>query len=110
MNMQWDCKFHEPWKYMGTRDGEHYLSIYPVSGFRDIYRIAEDQYPIENPFELTSRPSKWRDITVFSYLGIEQTLSIEVPLLDSPEGLVPIRVNDGGVEDLFMQDVQILGE
>ncbi|CAA6677092.1 MULTISPECIES: hypothetical protein [unclassified Lentimonas] len=110
MNMQWGRKFYEPWKYMGTKDGEHFLSIYPVSGFREIYRIAEDEYPIEDPFELTARSSKWREITVFSYLGIEQALIIEAPLLDLPDRFVPVRVHDGDVEDLFMQDVPILGE
>ncbi|MFQ3242264.1 MAG: hypothetical protein ACI9JZ_001959 [Lentimonas sp.] len=115
MNLQHGCKFHEPWKYMGTKDGEHYLALYPFLGFREMYRIAEDTYSIEAPFELTARTSKWREITVFSHLGIDQTLIIEPFLLEQSEGLVPVGVNviqldglGGGVEDLFMQDVQIL--
>lgn len=115
MNMQHGCKFYEPWKYMGTKDGEHYLAIYPFLGFREVYRIAEDEYPIEDPFELTARSSKWRDINEFSHYGVEQPFIIEPLLFEQTEGLELIQVNaiqvdglGGDVEDLFMQDVQIL--
>jgi len=111
--MQHGYKFHEPWKYMGTKDGEHYLALYPFLGFREIYRITEDEYPIEDPFQLTSRTSKWRAITVFSHLGLDYPLVIEPLLLEQPEGLVPIPadvIQMDGLEDLFMRDVQILGE
>lgn len=115
--MQHGYKFHEPWKYMGTMGGEHYLALYPFLGFREIYRIAEDEYLIEEPFDLTSRSSKWRDITVFTHHGAEHQLIIEPFLLEAPEGIEPFGVNviqlnglGGDVEDLFMQDVQILEE
>jgi hypothetical protein len=115
MNMQHGCKFHEPWKYMGTKDGEHYLAIYPFLGFREVYRIAEDEYPIEEPFELTARSSKWREVMEFSHLGIEQAFIIEPQLFELPEGLVPFRIDaiqgagfGGDFEDLFMQEVPIL--
>ena len=55
-------KFHEPWKYMGTRDGFHYLALYPFLNRRQIYRIPEEEYAIDEPFKLTSRSSGWRDI------------------------------------------------
>jgi hypothetical protein len=116
MNMQHGCKFYEPWKYMGTKDGEHYLAIYPFLGFREMYRVAEDEYPIEEPFELTARTSKWRDITKISHHGIEQPFIIEPQLFEQLGALVPLRVDvvqggglGGDVEDLFMQEVQILG-
>ena len=115
MNMQHGCKFYEPWKYMGTKDGEHYLAVYPFLGFRQVYRIAEDEYPIEEPFELTARTSKWRAINTFEHHGIEQPFIIEPPLFEQPEGLELIQLDafqvdglGGDVEDLFMQDVQIL--
>lgn len=115
MNMQHGCKFYEPWKYMGTKDGEHYLAIYPFLGFREVYRIAEDEYPIEDPFELTARTSKWREINKFAHHGIEQPFIIEPQLFDSPNALVPMQVDvipgnglAGDIEDLFMQDVPIL--
>lgn len=110
MNMQHGCKFYEPWKYMGTKDGEHYLAIYPFLGFREVYRITEEEYPIEDPFELTPRTSKWRDIKKFSHLGMEQPFIIEPQLFDSPDALVPIQGDGlgGDVEGIFLQDVQIL--
>lgn len=111
--LQYGCKFHEPWKYMGTRDGEHYLMLYPFLGFREIYRIAEDEYPIEEPFELTSRSSKWRDVEGFNYHGQTYPLVIEPPFFEQPEGLVPTGIDViqmDGLEDLFLQDVQILAE
>ncbi len=115
MNMQRGCKFYEPWKYMGSKDGEHYLAVYPFLGFREVYRIAEDEYPVEEPFELTARTSKWRDIHGFKHHGIEQRFIVEPLLFEQPEALVPIRVDmiqgnglGSDVEDLFMQDVQIL--
>jgi hypothetical protein len=115
--MQHGYKFHEPWKYMGTKDGEHYLALYPFLGFREIYRITDDEYPIEEPFELTSRSSKWRDVESFNYHGQTYPLVVEPPLFEQPEGLVPIQINagpgvdfGGGVEDLFMQDMPILAE
>jgi hypothetical protein len=115
MNMQYGCKFYEPWKYMGTKDGEHYLAIYPFLGFREVYRVAEDEYPVEEPFELTARTSKWREITKLSHHGIEQPFIIEPQLFEPPEGLVPIAIDviqggglGGDVEDLFMQDIPIL--
>ena len=109
-NMQYGCKFYEPWKYMGTKDGEHYLAIYPFLGFREVYRITEEEYPIEDPFELTPRTSKWRDIKKFSHLGMEQPFIIEPQLFDSPDALVPIQGDGlgGDVDGLFMHDVQIL--
>jgi len=91
--MQHGYKFHEPWKYMGTKDGEHYLALYPFLGFREIYRIAEEEYMIEEPFELTSRSSKWREVTVFSHLGVEYPLVIEPFLLEQPDGLVPVGID-----------------
>tara|TARA_B110000093_G_scaffold70167_1_gene76131 strand:- start:3836 stop:4465 length:630 start_codon:yes stop_codon:yes gene_type:complete len=115
MNMQHGCKFYEPWKYMGTRGGEHYLAIYPFLGFREVYSIAADEYLIEESFELTARTSTWRDINKFSHHGIEQLFIIEPLLFEQAEALVPVQfdaipVNDlgGDVEDLLMQDVQIL--
>ena len=115
--VQYGCKFHEPWKYMGTKNGAHYLALYPFLGFREIYRIDEAEYLIEEPFALTSRSSKWRDITVFSHHGVEHPLIIEPFLLEHPEGIEPFGVDviqlnslGGDVEALFMQDVQILEE
>ena len=115
--MRHGYKFHEPWKYMGTKDGEHYLALYPFLGFREIYRITDDEYPIEEPFDLTSRSSKWREIIVFSHHGVEYPFVIEPFLLEQPDGLeffggnvIELNGVGGDVEDLFMQDVQILGE
>ena len=110
MNMQHGCKFYEPWKYMGTKDGEHYLAIYPFLGFREVYRIAEDEYPIEQPYELTVRTSKWREIHKFLHHSIEQLFIIEPRLFETPEALELIQVDGlgGDIEDLLMQDVQIL--
>jgi len=115
MNMQHGCNFYEPWKYMGTQKGEHYLAIYPSLGFREVYRIAEDEYPIERPYELTARTSEWREIHEFLHHGMQQLFIIEPLLLSSPDALVPlpslgIQGNGlgGEIEDLFMQDVQIL--
>ncbi len=110
MNMQHGCKFHEPWKYMGTKDSEHYLAIYPFLGFREVYRIAEDEYPIEQPYGLTTRTSKWREIHKFVHHGIEQLFIIEPRLFDQSELFELIQVDDfgGNIEDLMMQDVQIL--
>ncbi|MFT5623265.1 MAG: hypothetical protein ACI9FZ_001195 [Bacteroidia bacterium] len=115
MNMQHGCKFYEPWKYMGTKDRKHYLMIYPFLGFREVYRIAADEYPIEEPFELTARTSTWRNINKFSHHGTEQQFIIEPLWLGSPDAPVSIQLDGfqdngvgGEIEDLFMQDVQIL--
>ena len=110
MNMQHGCKFHEPWQYMGTKDREHYLAIYPFLGFRAVYRIAEDEYPIEQPYGLTARTSKWREIHNFVHHGMQQLFIIEPRLFDQPELFELIQVDGlgGNVEDLMMQDVQIL--
>lgn len=115
MTLQHGGKFYEPWQYMGSQDGEHYLAIYPFLGFREVYRIAADAYPIDEPFALTARTSKWRAITEMTHLGIEQPFIIEPQLLEQPAGLLPIQVNanqgdglGGDMEDLLMQDVQIL--
>ena len=86
INMKHGCKFYEPWKYMGTKDRKHYLMIYPFLGFREVYRIAENEYPIEGPFELTTRTSKWRDIQKFSHLCFEQPFILEPHLFGSRLG------------------------
>lgn len=57
-------KFHEPWLYMGTRDGRHFLALYPFLGFRSIYSIPSDQWPMNDQFPLTSMASKWREIRI----------------------------------------------
>ena len=115
ISMQHGCKFYEPWKYMGTKDRKHYLMIYPFLGFREVYRIAETEYPLEDPFELTARTSEWREIKKLSHHGIEQPFIIEPLLSGLPDALVPTQLDwvqangfGGEIEDLFMQDVQIL--
>jgi hypothetical protein len=92
--------------------------IYPFLGFREVYRIAEAEYPLKEPFELTARTSQWREIKELSHHGIEQQFIIEPLLLGSPDAPVSIQldgIQDNGVggeiEDLFMQDVQnLVGE
>ena len=37
---------------MGTRNGKHYLLLYPFLGLREIYGIAEDACLIAELFEL----------------------------------------------------------
>jgi len=115
MTLQHGGKFYEPWQYMGSQDGEHYLTIYPFLGFREVYRITEDAYPIGEPFALTARTSKWRAITKITHLGIQQSFIIEPQLFEQPAGLLPIQVSPiqhdglgGDVEDLLMQEVLIL--
>jgi hypothetical protein len=111
ISMRYEHKFHEPWKYMGTRDGQHYLALYPFMGYRLIYRIDASEFPLDTTFELTSNTGKWQDIFEYSYLGNKYALYIEPLLMDAPEGLLPVDRADAGasLEDLFMQDVQILG-
>jgi hypothetical protein len=115
MTLQHGGKFYEPWQYMGSQDGEHYLMIYPLLGFREVYRIAADAYPIEAPFALTAQASKWRVITKMTHLGIEQPFIIEPQLFEQPAGLVPNPVSPnqqtglgGDVETLLLQEVLIL--
>jgi hypothetical protein len=115
MNMQRGCKFHEPWQYMGTKDSKHYLMIYPFLGFREVYCITETEYPLEEPFELTTRTSEWREIKKLSHHGIDQLFIVEPLLPGLPDALVPIQLDgvqgygfDGEVEELMTQDVQIL--
>ena len=115
MMLQHGGKFYEPWQYMGSQDGEHYLTIYPFLGYRAVYRIAEDAYPIDEPFGLTAQASKWRAITKMTHLGLEQPFIIEPQLFEQPAGLVPNPVSPiqqdglgGDVEDLLMQEVLIL--
>jgi hypothetical protein len=115
MTLQHGGKFYEPWQYMGSQDGEHYLTIYPLLGFREVYRIAADAYPIEAPFTLTAQASKWRAITQMTHLGIEQPFIIEPQLFEQPAGLVPNPVSPNqqtglgsDVETLLLQEVLIL--
>lgn len=111
-SMQHGHKFHEPWKYMGTKDGEHYLALYPFLGYREIYRIDVSEYSIEGPFELTSRTSKWREIFKYSYSGIDQNLVIEPLMMEGPGGEFGsgLKITNVGVEDAFMMEVPILGK
>jgi hypothetical protein len=109
-SMQHGHKFHEPWKYMGTKNGEHYLALYPFLGFREIYRIDETEYEIEESFELTSRSYQWREIFKYSYSGIDQTLVIEPLMMEGPGGefRAGLTVTNVGIEDAFMMEVPIL--
>jgi len=51
------------WKYMGTKQGHHFLAYYPpLFGMRKIYRIRESQYKITQPFGLTALSTSWRPI------------------------------------------------
>lgn len=59
---QYQGKFYEPWKYMGTRDGYHYLLVYPFLERRQIYRIHESEYTISEEYELTADSSRWMDL------------------------------------------------
>ncbi len=110
ISMQYGYKFHEPWKYMGTKNGEHYLMLYPFLRFREIYRISEEAYSIEEPFELTSQPSKWRAIESLIHYGMKIPLVIEAPLFEEPIGIMPAQseVFGSSLEDQFMKKAQIL--
>ena len=48
------------WDYMGSRDKHHYFSQELVG--RQIYRVLQTEYPVEDPFPLTSVKSKWRAV------------------------------------------------
>jgi len=48
------------WDYMGSREKHHYLSQELIG--RTIYRVLQTEYPVEDPFPLTSVKSKWRAV------------------------------------------------
>jgi hypothetical protein len=111
--LQHGFQMHEPWKYMGTKNGEHYLMLYPLSGFKQIYRVSEEEYQIDAPFELMSSSSKWRDIMVFTHDGVRYPVQIKPHLLMLPEGKIQLDANQvdgwvGGMEQELMQQVLIL--
>ena len=51
------------WHYMGSKEKHHYFS-HDVIG-RKIYRVLQTEYPVEDPFPLTSVKSKWRGVEIF---------------------------------------------
>ena len=50
------------WHYMGSKEKHHYFS-HDVIG-RNIYRVLQTEYPVEDPFKLTSIKSKWRKLEI----------------------------------------------
>tara|TARA_Y100000588_G_scaffold187177_1_gene201272 strand:+ start:9417 stop:9794 length:378 start_codon:yes stop_codon:yes gene_type:complete len=50
------------WHYMGSKENHHYFS-HDVIG-RKIYRVIQTEYPMEDPFKLTSIKSKWRKLEI----------------------------------------------
>lgn len=59
-----EWKFHEPWLYMGTKNEYHFLALYPFLGFRTVYSVPSDQWPMIERFPLTSIASRWREIRI----------------------------------------------
>ena len=55
------------WHYMGSR-GQHHFFSHEVLG-RKIYRVLQAQYPVEEPFPLTSSKSKWRNMDIRRFGG-----------------------------------------
>jgi hypothetical protein len=50
------------WKYMGTRDGYHFLAYYPLIGLRKIYRLPETQLSLEDTHPVRTFESQWRPL------------------------------------------------
>ena len=50
------------WNYMGSREKHHYFSHETLA--TEIYRVLQTEYPVENPFKLTSIKSKWRGLEI----------------------------------------------
>ena len=55
------------WDYMGSRGKHHYFSHDEIG--RKIYRVLQAQYPVEEPFPLTSSKSKWRNMEIRRFGG-----------------------------------------
>jgi hypothetical protein len=49
------------WFYMGTRHGYHYFAWETTE--RQIFRVKEGQYSVDNPFPLANLKSNWRAIS-----------------------------------------------
>lgn len=48
------------WRYLGSKDGYHYLACLQGFDLRRVYRIKQTECPMESTFELTGVPSAWR--------------------------------------------------
>ncbi len=49
------------WRYLGSKDGYHFLACLEGLDLRRIYRIKQTECPMESTFELTAVPSAWRE-------------------------------------------------
>ena len=49
------------WRYLGSKDGYHFLACLQGLDLRRVYRITQTECPMESTFELTAVPSAWRE-------------------------------------------------
>ncbi len=49
------------WRYLGSKDGYHFLACLQGFDLRRVYRIKQTECPMESTFELTGVPSAWRE-------------------------------------------------